>query len=381
MKKSKDKIITLIILIALICILAVFSIISLNAYNYQIKGTISKIEKVNDIDETYATIIEMSDDNNYVYINKAGTYVISGVCNDGFILVNAKRQNIYLVLDNLTLTSLSTSCIIVDDANIVFLNLKKDTINTLNDANKVAYYTVPSGNVKESKGCIYSKDNLTINGTGTLYINGNYSNGIACNDSLTIYSSNIIINSVTHGINVNEAFVTDSANITITSGKDGIHSINRNNPSKNYCTILGGTININSNGDGIDSSGDLGISDGEITITSNKTGLLCTSDIIIKGGKISITSNNSSISGDIVAISGGTIDLITNNLVSSIKAEELIHINGGEIYITSNGYGLYSNSTIVIKKGYIKINKATSDIVASSITIKGGTIENSNNDD
>ena len=373
---KKDKIITILILIGFLVFFIGFVLICFHIDNYQIKGSISKIEKQNEIDETNATFIEMSDSNNYVYINKAGTYVLSGTCNDGYVLVNAKRQNIYLILDNLTLTSKTTSCIIIDDANQVFLNVKKNTVNTLNDSSSIAYYTVPSGTVKTSTGCIYSKDNLTINGQGTLNVNGNYSNGIACNDSLTIYGVTLNINSATHGLNVNDALVIDEALLTIKATSDGIHSINNSRASKNYCTILGGTVNITSGSDGIEASGNLGIGDGNITINASDSGLVSSNEVIIASGSVEVNSANHAIKANTAAILSGNIDLITSGDTSCIKTTDICYLSSGTINVNSNGDGINSENKFRLKDGSLTINAQDDGITSVySLIVNDGTLD------
>ena len=57
------------------------------------------------VDMDNATVIVMSDENNEVTISESGTYVVTGTCSDGNIVVKKGTTGVVLVLKDLDLTS------------------------------------------------------------------------------------------------------------------------------------------------------------------------------------------------------------------------------------------------------------------------------------
>lgn len=120
----------------------------------------------------------------------------------------------------------------------------------------------------------YSRDDLTINGGGSLNVTTEYQPAIVCNDDESGYvyieSGNISIPACYEGI--------EAVDITIAGGKidimpadDGINANGRG--SNSVIRITGGDISIiNETGrdaDGLDSNGDIFISGGNRTCIGN----------------------------------------------------------------------------------------------------------------
>lgn len=62
------------------------------------------------------------------------------------------------------------------------LTLADDTTNTFTDSGKYKNYTT----AKDPKGCVYSRRDLDIGGSGTLVVNANVKNGLVCGADLKI---------------------------------------------------------------------------------------------------------------------------------------------------------------------------------------------------
>ena len=71
-------------------------------------------------------------------------------------------------------------------------------------------------------GTIYSRDDLTINGTGSLAVSAVYQHGIVCNDNLAITGGHLTINAVQDGIHAHDSVRIRDAALSITAGDDGI---------------------------------------------------------------------------------------------------------------------------------------------------------------
>ncbi len=304
-------------------------------------------------DTSDATRIALSDDGSSVsgngaycrdgdvYIVYAGKYVVSGNLSDGKIVIEAdKDDKIWLMLDGVSIHCESDAAIRVEQAGKVFLTLQDGTESTLSSG--PAYGTeAVSANVD---GTVYSKDDLTVNGSGSLNVRAEYKHGIVCNDDLVITGGKITVDAAQDGFHANDSVRIKNAGLTISAGDDGISVSNDDETAYLYMesgtiripscyegleavqvTIAGGTIDIVSRDDGINASGDGGsavinIAGGEITITNDQgrdaDGLDSNKDIYISGGKLLISVLNDGSSnaidygsenGGVCKISGGTV--------------------------------------------------------------------------
>lgn len=137
-------------------------------------------------DETSATKIRLLDSGiqvsdsdavvqgNTVTITKAGTYIISGSVSDGQIIVDSSDEGyVWLVLDNVSITSRDSSAIYVKSADNTLITLPEGTTNTVTDGKDYVFEKEDTS----LNAVIYSKDDLCINGTGSLTVTGNHGMG------------------------------------------------------------------------------------------------------------------------------------------------------------------------------------------------------------
>lgn len=375
-KKLKMIHIVYIFIFLLIIILLVTIIILFNKPNSKIKTTISSYDYNTLSIENFEYTLDVATDS--LNITNGGSYLVSGSVTSKCIYVNAKGQNVTIGLNNVNIEN-DGPCIYVSEARKVYITIIDNSINTLKSTGTTSIYN--SALDVYNEGCIYSKDNLSINGTGILNIDNAYSDGIKVNDLLIMVDATLNINAVGHGINSNEGTELSNANITIVSTKDGIHSENNDDLDKNYISILSGNYKIITSADGISASGTLGILEGNFdidaktsTIGANSArGLKSDNLIIIRGGILNIISNDQGIK------SYGTLNIFGGNITvdgkKGLKAETKVYINGGVIDITSSYDGINSTSEIEILSGDVSISATDDGLHADDrILIKGGNI-------
>lgn len=114
---------------------------------------------------------------------------------------------------------------------------------------------------------IFSKDDLTINGTGVLEVVGNYDNGIGSKDDLRIMEGTIKVTAVDDAILGRDLVAIKSGTFEIDAGGDGIKSTNTND-TKGIIAIEDGMFNIKAGTDGIQAESSLYVADGDFTITA-----------------------------------------------------------------------------------------------------------------
>ncbi len=214
----------------------------------------SKFE-VNSEYDSSATVIRLKDNEiavegegastngNVVTISKEGTYVISGKLTDGQIIVEAaKTDKIQLVLNGVDVTCTNGAPLCVKSADKTVLTLAEGSENIFTDA--------PHGN-EEQNACVFSKDDLAVNGTGTLTVNGKYNNGIGSKNDLEIISGTVNVTAVKNGLKGNDSVAVLTGDIHITAGKDGIKSDNDTEAGKGYVYIENASITGKAGDDGI----------------------------------------------------------------------------------------------------------------------------------
>ncbi len=201
-------------------------------------------------------------DGTTVYIHAAGTYLLSGECANGSVQVEVdKNDKVHLVLNGLTLTCTNSAPIYVVSADKCKVTLAEGSVNTLTDA---AVYTMVLE--KQPNACVYAKDDLCINGSGELVVNGNMGNGIGTKNDLHIVSGMITVNAAKNALKGNDSVAIKDGTLVLNATGDGIKADTDDKTGKGYVYIAGGNIIITSGDDGIQSATDLSITGGKIYV-------------------------------------------------------------------------------------------------------------------
>ena len=200
---------------------------------------------------------------NIITITKEGTYVLSGALSEGQIVVDADSAKVQLVLDNADITCASSAAIYVKNADKTFITLAEGSENIL--MNTAEYEAIDDNNID---AVIFSKDDLTLNGKGTLTINSEYGHGIVSKDDLKLVGGTYNITAENHALSGKDSVRIADGTYNLTSGKDGIHSENADDDEKGFVYIASGDFTIESTGDGIDASYVVQIDEGDFDITA-----------------------------------------------------------------------------------------------------------------
>ncbi len=252
--------------------------------------------------------------NGTVYIVYAGNYVISGTL-DGSIEIDADGDDkIRLLFDGVDISSDSTAPLYIKQADKVFITLKDGSESFLK-------YTGGDESTKID-GAIYSCDDLTINGSGSLIITSEKLHGIVCNDTLVFAGGSIDISAGVDGVHAHDAIKICNTSVTVSAGDDGLHAGN-DDKSSVFC-----------------------LESGEIKITECYEGIEA-NIITIAGGNVSISSRDDGINANgsgatsIITISGGDIEIINQNGndADGLDSNGSISITGGNLFISLTGTG------------------------------------------
>ncbi|MDP2857651.1 MAG: carbohydrate-binding domain-containing protein [Bacillota bacterium] len=330
-------------------------------------------------------------------ITAAGTYLISGQLHNGQILVDAAGDDkVHLVLDGVTVANDHTAPLYVINADKTIITLAAGTVNTFTDT---ANYKLEADD-DDPKGPVYSKDDLTINGTGTLVVEGNYRHGIVSKDNLKIINATIVVTAVHHGVKGNDMVAIRNANLTIRAGEDGIHS---HEPGVGFIYIESGTIDIVAGEDGMQAETTLVIVDGEINIVTGGGSSVSPKRVqeggpggqgggrrpgAMPGGVTPATPTTPTTPTTTTATTVGSYKglksrseiiihdgrIAVDSRDDSIHADDAITINAGTITVSTGDDGIHADQSIVINGGSITVLECFEGIESSSVTINGGDI-------
>lgn len=266
-----------------------------------------------------------------VVIKNAGTYSVSGTLTDGSITVDAYASSkVFILLDGADVTNLTGPAFYVHEADKVFLTLAEGTENVLTDGEAYSDEAVKGG----ADGAIFSHDDLTINGSGSLTVNGSFMHGISVNDDLVITGGTINVTAPADGLRANDSLRLKNAAVTVTAGDDGLVA----NAEGAYFYALSGTYSVKAAGDAVHAAGDVTIDGGSFSILSGDDGIHSDTAITVNGGTLTIINETATDAdgldsdGDIFIRGGSTrISLRGTGTNTGIECAGVAEISGGDI--------------------------------------------------
>lgn len=371
-----------------------------------------------------------------VTISQAGTYILSGTATNGRIIVSAdKTAEIKLIFNGVDITCADNAPLLVSKAKKVYIVLEDGTENVLTDS---ASYSLGEDD-SNTDGAIFSKADLTINGSGTLTVNANYKHGIVSKDDLVITDGNINVTSASTAMEGKDSVKISGGTVNISAGTNGIKSTNTEASDKGFISVTGGSFTVVANNDAFEAETVLSIEGGSFDITTgggsanasmksdgtpnsdwhnnmgnggggpngmgrpgdNGNGMggeppaMPTADdtgLTFEATANTTTDSDStdttdSTSTSAKALKAGSEVNISDGEFKIDSADDSVHSNGnivitgGNISAASGNDGMHANGNLTISEGTIDITKSYEGIEGSIVTIDGGTISVVSSDD
>ena len=303
-------------------------------------------------------------------LTEEATYIVSGTLDDGMLVVDAdEAAKLQIVLDNASITSSTSAALYVLEADKVFVTLAEGSQNAL--ANGGSFVAIDDSDID---GAVYSKQDLTFNGSGALTVTSPAGHGIVGNDDLVLAGGTYAIASASHGLNANDSVrITGETGLTLDAGKDGIHAENNDDASLGFVYISGGTFAIEAEGDGISAGAYLQITDGAY-------------DLLAGGGSVNGESQSSTSWG---GFRGGPMETASSaeetsessTSMKGLKAVSSLVISGGAFTIDAADDAVHTNAGMTVSGGAIDISESYEGLEALHLDIQGGEISLVSRDD
>ena len=257
---------------------------------------------------------------NTVTITEAGSYTITGSISDGQICVDTdKESRVWLILAGVSITSSDSAAIYVRSADKVVIILEDGTDNTLISSG--SFMQTDENNID---AVVFSKDDLTIKGNGTLNVTASDGHGIVSKDDLKIKGGLISVTSACKALSANDSITIDDGNLTLNAGTEGLEA--------NNVVINVGSISVQAGDDGINatflsdvSRPAIEMNGGSLTIVmgaGDTDGIDSNGDLVMTGGTIDVTGSSAfdidgsiSFTGGTVIINGQQVDSIPNQMM------------------------------------------------------------------
>ena len=357
-----------------------------------------------DGDKVACTSDAVKVDGTRITITEEATYIFRGDLQDGQIVVNAgEKDKLQLVFDGVEITSKTSAALYVVEADKVVVTLAPGSENVL--ANGGSFEAIDDNNID---GAVFSKQDLTFNGTGSLIVTSPADHGIVCKDDLVFVSGTYVVESASHGIDANDSVRIADADMTIAAGKDGIRAENEEDAEKGFVYIAKGSFDISAEGDGISASNYLQIKDGTYAIVTgggSENAEQKTSDGwggFPGGGMGGMDPGRGGRSGDTGAVNMSSVNetgteddsstsikglkasgdmLIEGGNFTIDSADDAVHsnacitVNGGTFAIETGDDGFHADDTLLITNGTIDIAESYEGLEALHVKVEGGDIK------
>lgn len=333
-------------------------------------------------------------ENGIITISKEGTYVLSGKLKGQIRIEVSKEEKVHLIFNGITINSKSkkTAAVYGIQSDKIIITLAEGTTNKLADAKQYEY----EEGEDEPNAALFSKDDITINGTGTLIVKGNYNNGIRSKNDIKIVSGVVKVTSVNNGIKGKDSVIIKEGDITIKSKGDAIQSDNTSEEGKGYIILEGGNYYITSDEDGIQAETIVQITGGTYEITTgggsqNAVVKTNTNEKMRRWDETETADSTEAEQEDTTVstkgIKAGNKIIITGGEIKIDSADDTIHCNGdiiieeGIFQLLSGDDGIHADNALVINNGTIIIDKSYEGLEGKTIEVNGGKISIAASDD
>lgn len=311
-----------------------------------------------DLSASFDSATNLALDGETLTLTQPGTYVLTGNIPEGSIIVDAgKNDKLQLVLSGVDIHSSQSAALYIKQADKVFITLAEGSQNTLSSGDSF----VADGTVNVD-AAVFSRADLTFNGSGSLTVRSPGGHGIVSKDDLVITGGTLEITASKHGLSGKDSVRLRDTAITVSAGKDGIHAENDEDEALGFCYIESGNYRIGAENDGISAGNVLQILGGSYNIATG-------------GGAAAAPEHRQDHFGRPGQMGGNTTQATDTESRKAIKSASNLTLSGGDFVIDSYDDALHANGNLTISGGSYSIASGDDGVHAdNTLTVSGGTI-------
>lgn len=325
-----------------------------------------------------------------VTLRDKGTYTLTGELIDGQIIVDAGgKDEVTLILNGVRVANAAGPALTVENAKLTTLVLAEGTENALISGEAVEDVLSGGADPAQEGGAIHARDDLRVEGTGSLFVGGYLNNGIHTSNDLTLAGGNLTVEAVNHGVKGKNSVTIEGGTLTVRAGKDGVTA----DDEEGDVTVSGGEVTIVCAGDGISAEDALTVSGGTLNLTAG-------------GGSAGVTYPEADAWGGWLGghgpdfgetdedggvstkgLKSGASLTITGGEITIDAADDAVHTNGdlrvegGMLTLSSGDDGLHADASLTVADGSINVLASYEAMEANQLLIEGGELDLTSADD
>lgn len=187
-------------------------------------------------DSPEAKAVDLNAAGNSLVITEAGDYRLTGTMR-GRVTVRTEDGNVHLMLDGVNISSPEGPAVYVESAGKAVLTAMPGTENVLSDSGSYAADA-------PYEACVYSACDLTVNGTGSLTVNGYYKDAIRSRDVVKILDTHLTVKCKRTGIHGTDGIHVAGGRVMISSEKNGFKTTKNAKNGKGVMMFSGGEHSV-----------------------------------------------------------------------------------------------------------------------------------------
>ncbi|MDO4484658.1 MAG: carbohydrate-binding domain-containing protein [Clostridia bacterium] len=320
---------------------------------------LSKLYKAKDVeaawDESAVHTIDLNTAHgDAVTIAEQGDYLLRGSLQGQVVVDAPKDAKVRLILDGVTITSAQGPAIYEKQADKLMITLAEKSANSLTDG--------PALTEGEDtiNAVLYAEDDLSINGTGTLQVNGTQKHGIQSKADVILAGGIITVTAVQDGIRGRNSLLMLNGDINITCGGDGMAVTRTDDAEKGWVILADGKLTVKtgsgageaktlSGGKGGFGRGGSGrgwqTQESPADDTPSQKGVKAATTLTVLGGQYSFDCADDGFHGTTVTLQGGTMAIQTGD--DAVHADKDLTVQDGVIVIPQCYEGLEGENVTV----------------------------------
>ena len=191
-----------------------------------------------DTEMTDAVPVDLSQEQDELLITAGGKYRLSGKLN-GRIRVDAEEQTVHLFLDGVTVNAGEGPALWTESAGKLILTLTEGSENSFTDSGRYQNY-IGAG----AEACVYSRADLTVNGSGKLTVTGLYKDAIRSSNVVKILDGNLTIRCKRTGVHGSDGIRVSGGSVSISSEKNGFRTTKSGADGRGNLVVSGGSHRV-----------------------------------------------------------------------------------------------------------------------------------------